>query len=137
MNEALNVLMRWLHITSLVVLIGGIVYARAVAAPAFETLARDARSALEEALAARYRFLVFAAISGLVVSGLYNILSNPGHTPRYHMILGIKLLLVLHVFAVAILVVRPRNERRTRMMTGTMISGLVVILLSAYLRRIF
>ena len=34
------------------------------------------------------------------------------------MLLGIKLLLVLHVFAVAILIVQPKNPRRVRMMTG-------------------
>ena len=51
--------------------------------------------------AAAFRPLVLAAIAGLLVSGIYNILSNPGHTVKYHMLLGIKLLLVMHVFAVA------------------------------------
>jgi hypothetical protein len=41
------------------------------------------------------------------------------------------------VFAVAILVVQPHRPRRVRMMAGTAISGLVIIAISAYLRRIF
>jgi hypothetical protein len=53
------------------------------------------------------------------------------------MLLGIKFLFALHVFAVSILIVQPNNPRRTRMATGTMISGLIVLFLSAWLRRIF
>ena len=74
---------------------------------------------------------------GLIVSGTYNLLTNPGHTPKYHMLLGIKLMLVLHVFAVALLITQPKNPRRARMMTGTLISGLIILAISAYLRRIF
>jgi hypothetical protein len=61
----------------------------------------------------------------------------PGHTKLYHAVFGIKLLLALHVFAVSILIVQPNNPRRTRMATGTMISGLVILLISAWLRRNF
>ncbi len=64
-------------------------------------------------------------------------LTNPGHSVLYHTLLGIKLLLALHVFAAALLVTRPRNPRRTRLMTGTVISGLIIVALSAYLRRIY
>jgi hypothetical protein len=49
----------------------------------------------------------------------------------------VKLLLVLHVFAVALLIVKPDNPRRTRMMTGMLISGLVIVFISAWLSRIF
>ena len=55
----------------------------------------------------------------------------------YHMLLGIKLLLVLHVFAVAILIVQPQEPAPRAQMTGAVISGLVIIAISAYLRRIF
>jgi hypothetical protein len=56
---------------------------------------------------------------------------------RYHIVLGIKLVLVAHVFAVALLIVQPKNPRRVRLMTGAFLSGLAIILISAYLRRIF
>ena len=137
MPEIVNVLVRWVHITSVVTLIGGILYGRLVLWPGLQTLAPDVRRTLEETTAAAFRPLVLAAILGLSLSGTYNILSNPGHTPRYHMLLGIKLLLVLHVFAVALLVTKPKSPRRGRMMTGTLISGLAIIVISAYLRRIF
>jgi hypothetical protein len=97
----------------------------------------DARGAFTERAAAAFRPMVFASITGLVVSGFANYLGTPGHSKTYHMMLGIKLLLALHVFAVAILMVRPNNPRRTRMATGTMISALVILAISAWLRRNF
>jgi hypothetical protein len=53
------------------------------------------------------------------------------------MLLGVKLLLAMHVFAVGILISRPHNPRRGRMMTGAAISGLAIIAIAAYLRHIF
>jgi uncharacterized membrane protein len=137
MGDVLFIFMRWLHIASMGTLIGGLVFGRFVMAPSIATLAEDARAALSEKAAALYRPLVFAAITGLVLSGTFNLLTTPGHRPVYHMLLGVKLLLALHVFAVAILIVKPQNPRRVRMMTGTVISGLIILFISAWLRRIF
>jgi uncharacterized membrane protein len=55
---------------------------------------------------------------------------------------GLKILLALHVLAASALAVKPletaEDERkRVRRMTGVVISGLVVILIGAYLRRIY
>jgi putative copper export protein len=137
MADVLFVLMRWLHFASMATLIGGIIYGRLVMTSSLNALAPDAREAFGERSALGYRPLVMTAILGLIVSGTYNLLTNPGHTPKYHMMLGIKLMLVLHVFAVALLITKPKNPRRARMMTGTMISGLIILAISAYLRRIF
>jgi hypothetical protein len=81
--------------------------------------------------------VVIAAIAGLLVSGMYNILSSPGHSVRYHIALGIKVLLAVHVFAVSLLIVQPNHPRRARLMTGALLSGFTIILISVYLRRIF
>ncbi len=137
MADALFVFMRWLHFASMATLVGGILYGRLVMTSSFTSLAPDARDAFDNQAASRYRPLVLAAVIGLIISGTYNLLTNPGHTPKYHMLLGVKLMLVLHVFAVAFLITQPKNPRRARMMTGTMISGLIILAISAYLRRIF
>jgi putative copper export protein len=137
MPDVLFVLMRWLHFASMATLVGGIIYGRLVMTSAIATLAPEARDVFDRGAAARYRPLVLTAIVGLIVSGTYNLLTNPGHTPKYHMLLGIKFMLALHVFAVGLLVTQPRNPRRARMMTGVLISGLAILALSAYLRRIF
>jgi len=133
----LNVLMRWIHISSMATLIGGMVYARLAMMPAIRAMSPEANRALNRDVAAAYRPMVVTAIAGLVLSGLYNLRVNPGHSPRYHMVLGVKLLLALHVFAAAILITKPENPRRERMMTGVVISGLMILAISAYLRRIF
>jgi hypothetical protein len=45
-------------------------------------------------------------------------------------------LLVLHVFAVGSLIVKPKNAKRARQMTGLLISGLIIIAISAVLRQL-
>jgi putative copper export protein len=137
MADALFVFMRWLHLTSMATLVGGMLFGRFVMTASEDKLAPDAREAFGARAAAAYRPLVMTAIAGLLVSGTYNVLTNPGHSMLYHTLLGIKLLLVLHVFAVALLVTRPQNPRRARLMTGMVISGLIIVAISAYLRRIY
>jgi putative copper export protein len=137
MADVIYVIMRWLHIASMATLIGGMIFGRLVMTQAAGGLSPDARASFLDRAAALYRPLVFASIAGLVISGLYNILTIPGHRPLYHMLLGIKLLLAMHVFAAAILIARPHNPRRGRMMAGAAISGLAIIAIAAYLRHIF
>jgi competence protein ComGC len=55
---------------------------------------------------------------------------------RYHAAFGVKMLLVLHVFSVAILVTAPNNPRRARQLLGAAVSGLAILLISAYLKGI-
>ena len=133
----LAVAMRWLHIASVVTLIGGMLFGSRVLEPALSSLSAETRDAVWRRASAHLRPLVYVAICLLVFSGLYNIFSNPGHTVLYHTLLGVKLLLVLHVFAVAFLAAQPVSPRRARLMTGAMISGLIIIAISAYLRKIF
>jgi hypothetical protein len=119
-------------------LVGGFLYSRAVLTTAAAELSPEhIRPLLDDKAAERFRPFALAAMAGLVISGLYNVFSVPGHSPRYHALLGIKLLLALHVFAVTLLIVRPANPRRARLTAGALVSGLAIILISAWLRRIF
>lgn len=137
MGDILIPLMRWLHLSSVAALVGGILYARFVIAPSESFLPPDAHATLDERAAAHFRPVVFAAIVCLVCSGLFNYMIRPGHTPLYHALFGVKILLALHVFAVAILIAQPGNKRRNRQMFGAAISALTVILISNYLKGIF
>lgn len=132
MAEALDVVMAWLHLSGAAVLVGGILYASALAAPGPEAGRGLAGKAVQA-----FRPLIYCAIAALVVSGLYRILANPGHSPRYHALLGIKLLLAMHVFAISALIFRKDGERRGRLIAGAAISGFIVIAIASYLRRIF
>jgi len=136
MTDVLSVIMRWLHLTSAVVVVGGVLYARLVIAPALATLAAQEQDTLASAMAARYRSLLYLAMVFLAGTGLYNTIMNMGRGPLYQSLLGIKLLLVLHVFAVGLLIVKPKNQKRSRQMTGLVISGLIIIAISAVLRQL-
>lgn len=128
--------MRALHILSAVTLIGGVLAWRFAAIPGIASLAPETRSKVDNAIAAAWRPAVMLAVLGLLVSGIYNFLRKTGLPPTYHMVFGIKILLVLHVFAVAMLATRPDNARRTKQLTGIAVSGSVIVILSAILRWI-
>jgi len=137
MFEPIGILMRWLHLASVATLIGGMIYGWLVMVPATAGLTKESRDAFTRTAANLFRPLVFGAIGGLLVSGAYNLATNPGHHARYYILLSIKLMLALHVFAVGIVVVTKNPAHRGRLLAGGAISGLLIILISAYLRRTF
>jgi|SRR5215469_13120348 len=132
--EALTLIMRWLHIASVASLIGGMIYGSAVMMTSVGELAPEARKALEEKTAVFFRRIVVVAIVCLTLSGTYNIVIHTGHSKLYHALFGVKLLLVAHIFASAILATQPNNPRRGRQMASAAVSGLIVIAISAWLR---
>jgi len=113
--SVIEVLMQWLHLLGAATLVGGAIYG-----------------------AAR-KPLAFAGVGALLVSGLWSLMTNlAGRPAHYHMVLGIKMLLALHVFAMVILAGAPgREARRPRLLASAAVSGVVILLLSAYLRRGF
>ncbi|HUO28164.1 MAG TPA: hypothetical protein VMU80_03030 [Bryobacteraceae bacterium] len=137
MFDVLGIVMRWLHIASVVTLIGGMLYGWLVMVPALAGLAAVEREKLAAAAAARWRPLIFTAIAALLVSGSFTLATHPGHHTAYYIALSIKLLLVAHVFAVGIVLVTKNPEHRGRLMAGAAISGLIIIAISAYLRQTF
>ena len=137
MGDVPAVIMRWLHLASVATLVGGFFFGSLALRAAAAVLPPEGAGSVAEKTVARFRPWLWIAIAALILSGIYNILSMQGHSNRYHLVLGIKLLLVAHMFAAGLLAVRPHNPRRAHQMTGAFISGFLVILLSAYLRRIF
>ncbi|MFN7921086.1 MAG: hypothetical protein U0Q16_13380 [Bryobacteraceae bacterium] len=116
---------RWVHILSAVTLLGAMFFARVALVPASQT-----------GLLARFRGVAGAAIAGLALSGLYNLLTKAAVPPGYHAIFGVKFLLALHVFAVAWLSTGQGadDSKRARWVTGVMFSGIAIVLLSGVLR---
>ncbi|MCP5113350.1 MAG: hypothetical protein GY953_21160 [bacterium] len=119
-NAILSVILRWVHITSVVTLLGGVIYARFFAG----------------SLAPRFRGPLIGAMAGLIGSGLYTLLTKESLPPGYHMWFGIKMLLVLHIFGVGLMITTPvlDDAKKLRMMTGIALSGLTVLLISSWLR---
>ncbi len=138
LQAVLKVSMRWLHITSVVALIGGFLYARFAVWPALDALRESDRVAFVETMVTRIRAILYTVMVAALGSGLYNYLTKPFYPPHYHMIIGVKFLFVMHVFAVAILYTLPNADlaKRRRWLTGLVISGLVIIAISTDLRWI-
>jgi uncharacterized membrane protein len=132
----MGVLMRWLHIISAVTLLGGMIYARYVMAPAATVLPESERQKFAVAARERMRPLVLVPVFTLVISGVYNLAGKSNIPPNYFLWFGLKMLLALHVIAVSFLLVRASlsQERSNRLLTGVVYSGMAVALVSAYLR---
>jgi uncharacterized membrane protein len=138
LRAVLAVSMRWIHITSVVTLLGGFIFARCALAPALATVAEAERGALGKKVVANFRPLLYTILVTLIASGLYNYLSKASYPPDYHMWIGIKFLFALHIFAVAVLYSVPDagEKKRNRWLNGMIASGLIIIAISAYLRWI-
>jgi len=136
--DVLPILFRFLHIISAVTLVGGVLAWVYGFLPGLTALSADVRAKVENAAAAAWRPLVLSSIVGLLVSGSWNFATNflhrEGLNRAWHPVFGVKILLVLHVFAVALLATKPGNTKRGRQLTGIAISGMLIVLLSAVLR---
>ena len=132
----LGVCMRWIHIASVVTLVGGFIYARFVLAPAIAKLAPNEQASIGSKAANAFRPLLLTVVLTSLGSGLYNYATKSACPPGYHMWMGIKLLLVLHIYVSAILYsVRESPEsKRNRTALSIAISGLAVIAIANYLR---
>jgi hypothetical protein len=133
----LPVVMRFIHIGSVIVLLGGIVYARQVLSPLLASLPETTRESAANAARTGYRGTLFTLLGLILLSGLYNLLvAAPRHTSTWQIWFGIKMLLALHVFSAAILwatapYVPAKSDRR---LLGIAISGFLIVFISAYLR---
>jgi uncharacterized membrane protein len=135
-RTVLALLMRWTHVISVITLLGGFVYARLVLAPAVAALPGSERRTLGDEAAARFRPILVTVVFTILGSGLYNYLTKTAFPPGYHMWMGIKLLLVLHVLAATLLyaVASGDEAKRNRRATGILISGAAIVLISGWLR---
>jgi hypothetical protein len=113
MDAALHIAMRWVHIASVIVLLGGVFYSWFVGE-----------------MDLRFKPVVYTAIGGILVSGTYNFLSKTAYPDHYHMWFGIKALLALDVMAAAVLYKKGKSLMRP------VIFGAAIVAISGYLRWI-
>lgn len=139
-DALLHTLLRFLHITPVVALIGTAIYGRMVLTPVLNSLPEAERLRAASDAQNRFRTVVYVLLAVIVGSGLYNLLTGPPHSPAWHMWFGIKMLAVLHILATSVLwaispygdvVVEGKGKRR---LASLVISGMVAILISNYLR---
>ncbi len=105
--DFVSLIARWIHVLSFIVAVGGAIFMRLVLTPAAkESLSDEAQQSLRTAVTRRWRTFVHAAVGLLLLSGGYNfyVAHFVDHvTPMpYHAIFGVKLILALAVFVLAI-----------------------------------
>ena len=138
----LHVIVRFIHISSVIILLGGIFYAWQVSGPLLNTLPENLRAEVAAESQRRFRGPLFSLLALIVGSGLYNFLAGPHHGKDYQIWIGIKMLLVLHIAAASILwVTSPHGDvqvggKAKRRLTSLAIVGLVIVAISAYLRSL-
>jgi uncharacterized membrane protein len=119
----LPILMRWLHIIAAITAVGGALFLRFILLPSAEqalTIAEHDR--LREVLISRWRRVVHMCILAFLLSGFFNylVITRFDHPeqPLYHALFGVKFLLALFVFALAVALTsrRPWSQAlRSRM----------------------
>ena len=137
-----HLLFRFIHISSVIALLGGVVYARQVLVPALNALPEDVRLEAAGRAQRKYRSTLYTLLILIVGSGLYNLLAGPKHSYVYQMWFGMKILLVAHIVSAAILwvtsqfgdvMVAGKSKHR---LVSIAVSGLIVVFISAYLRSL-
>ncbi|MFN3653111.1 MAG: hypothetical protein ACK47B_26320 [Armatimonadota bacterium] len=139
-----NLLMRWLHVASAVVGIGATVMMRFVVMPNAAELAARIQPA--------YKRLIHSSLGLVLLTGFYNYLvvsipavraareqQLPGFE-MYHAVMGVKMLLSLVLFGIAIFALQPREgaaENRKSLLSVNVVLGFLILLVAAYLRRLW
>jgi uncharacterized membrane protein len=103
-----DVLSRWIHVGTAIVVVGGTVFLRLVLMPAAARLSDEAHETLRGHLMRTWKFFVHIGIVLFLVSGFYNYIavSIPRHKGAsdagfYHGLIGTKILLAFVVFFLA------------------------------------
>ena len=104
-----QVLSRWVHVGTAIVVLGGSVFMRFVLMPAAQPLPEAEHNALRDRLLSRWKLWVMVGIALFLASGFYNYLAvgvrrledNPQLADKkglYHGLMGVKIILSVAVF---------------------------------------
>ena len=153
----LPALIQWIHVGSVVLLIGGFFFLRVILLPSAKVLPENQQLKLLEAAFRRFRVVIWSALLTILFSGIYNFIaflrsagSLSQDSPKepvenlstYILVLGVKIFIVFIIFTFGVLltfpypVFAPVQKRPAPWLNLTLILGLTVIFLSALLRRL-
>jgi uncharacterized membrane protein len=135
--------MQWLHLTAAVLALGGIGFMLLALLPSLGILDSEESAALFKAVAGRFRWVSWSAILVLIGSGLYNVRRFYWEVPwdRGWKFLAVKVILSFSLFAIVLAltiplrILEPARARRKILLQIAFGLGVVILLISAYLRR--
>jgi uncharacterized membrane protein len=133
---------QWVHVSAAVIGVGGIGFLAFILLPSTGILSADQRDLLMRVVQRRFRWVTWSVIVLLISSGLYNAgLAWDVPWGTYWKFLTLKIILAFVVFAIVLSLTLPlkalerfRAKRRMWLSVAFAIA-MVVILISAYLRR--
>ena len=138
----MSTLVQWVHVSSAVVGVGGMAFLLFILFPSVHVLNDEQRGALMKTVLGRFRWITWSVIVLLVASGLYNVkLVWLVPWGPYWTFLTIKIILAFVVFAIVLFLTIPLGilerfrQRRSMWLSIAFGLAMVVILISAYLRR--
>ncbi|MGA8186131.1 MAG: hypothetical protein WB819_21075 [Terriglobia bacterium] len=133
---------QWVHLSAAVIGVGGMAFMLLVLFPSAGLLDQEQRDRLLKAVLGRFRWVSWSVIFLLVASGLYNVkLVWLVPWGPYWTFLAIKIVLALAVFVIILCLTIPLKifegfrERRKQWLYTALGLAMIVILISAYLRR--
>ncbi len=135
--------MQWVHLMAAVVGLGGMGFLLLILMPSLGVLSAEQREALSKAVAGRFRWISWSAMTLLLISGLFNIRRYYWEEPwgRAWKFLALKIFLSFALFGIVLGLTIPLRwfegirARRRMWLLVAFILGVVVVLISAYLRR--
>ncbi|MBI1320152.1 MAG: hypothetical protein GC168_14580 [Candidatus Hydrogenedens sp.] len=141
---ALTLIMRWVHVLSAITMLGGSLFMRLVLKGALTSLPQAERETLAAAVRKRWKMFVMLLTTLLLVSGFYNYLMVTRHAHEgegtYHMLFGIKFLLSLGVFTLAMFLIGSSGlAKKTQandklFLTLLALMGVGVVLIAGYMK---
>ena len=137
-----NILMRWTHISSAILLIGAVAFMRFFLVPAMASMPADQQRELWNRINKPWRMALGIAILAQIGSGIYWLLAvidTPDKTSVWQMVFGIKMLAAFFFFfLISVLAGRApmfdrfRQENR-RWLSVTLILGAIIVACAAAL----
>ena len=137
----LQVVFRWMHIGSVIVLVGGAFFMRFVLMPSAKELPDEAHATLRGRVLGRWKKLVGILIGLILISGFYNLIKTVKTVDTlWHMLIGVKILLALAVFFIASALVgsskglQPIRDKMPLWLALNIALATTIVLISGLLR---
>ena len=133
---------QWVHLSAAVIGVGGMAFMLLILFPSAGLLDQDQRDRLLKAVLGRFRWVSWSVIALLLASGLYNVkLVWLVPWGPYWKFLTIKIALAIAVFIIILCLTIPLKifngfrQHRRQWLYAAFGLAMIVILISAYLRR--
>lgn len=127
----IDVVSRWFHVGTAIVLLGGAVFTRFVLLPSAMELSDAEHDKLRSGVLGRWKRFVHAGIALLLLTGFYNFIrAIPGHKGQglYHALIGTKILLAFAIFFIASAMVGRSSMAQAMRKNALRWTGLIVLL---------